>query len=300
MNNQSIEERLLGREALLYLELADKVATAVDGTKYPCMPTAEYMEVCQSTISQANKIYCSEMLGRAHLAAAVSILRHREWLRGMMVSAHKDNFFAFATAFRGFIESVADSYDVMRSVPATLAENAANIERAVTGKARDGMILGRELEDTLIHFAFARKTTPSEAAPASHSTKRVRKYLEVLERADIPHLIECYSELCDLAHSGISSVAVFLTEQSPGTLELQSVPSRRLVSDYCAAYQGMMLPMLMFGFNGPLVTLALLNWFSLPAFHTSPVTFQMVSTIPVWTKIEAKLRTVREDIGQSA
>ena len=69
---------------------------------------------------RGQRIYWLELLYRAHLAAATTMLRQDRWLNA--AAATNANCLGFAAAFRGLLESAADASFSLRFVPRYIAE----------------------------------------------------------------------------------------------------------------------------------------------------------------------------------
>ncbi len=157
-------------------------------------------------------IYWCEILYRTHLAAATSLIRFSQWVSGAHQSSEDGYLMALAACYRGLIESAADTWDGLGSVGVTLAENGNAVEDGLRVELAQ-VVMSTELEDSLIHFQFARKTRRGEDAPSSHQAKRVADYLTPLVRIE-PQFQLLYGRLCDTTHPGASSVLAF-THENP-------------------------------------------------------------------------------------
>jgi hypothetical protein len=120
------------------------------------------------------QIYWNEILGRAHLTAATAILRSRYWVDALRLGATENNLLSFAAAFRGLIESAADSWTTLRLVPVTLARDHPQILQALSGNVRMQLFLAPALEDALIHLFLCptshKARTPGRASIAQSSS----------------------------------------------------------------------------------------------------------------------------------
>ena len=232
-------QRVFGAEVAGYLPLVDAIVEEAVGTRYRFEPLNIYQRILIEDPVRGMQVYWSEMLGRSHLAAVVSILRHRQWVRSVVESARSDRFMPFAATFRCLIESVADTQDALYQVPLTLAEMAGSIERGLSGHLGDRLVVNQELEDTLIHFSHARQVGASEDAPRTHKRKTARDYLKILERSQVSNVAACYSELCEITHPAADSVKLFLRPHGSATFELRAEPMPELVQAFCATYAEM-------------------------------------------------------------
>lgn len=256
-------------DALRYIELIDKLELAKWKTRYSFSSMDYFQTICKQSTSRGNQIYWEEIVARAHLTAVTTILRSRQWINAVTSSVRDNNLLSFSAALRGLIESVADSATILGHVPLGISRNSAHIIRALSGEINNGIFVAENLEDSLIHFAYARKLTKDERLnfPESHHAKSVRDYIEVLENWKIQNIIECYRELCDLTHPGSSSVSMWLNHVSELEIELKVGQGKEIISRFLTEYRMTIFELIMIGFNPAIVTLKLLNYFPLVKFH---------------------------------
>jgi hypothetical protein len=147
-----------------------------------------------SDLVDAMHTYWYEILMRSHLTAITSILRSRRWIDGVVSAAMSKNLLSFAATLRGLIESAADTQTALMSIPSTLARDHSMINSALLGKA-DMAFVAPKLGESLIHYAYARKIQKGEIAPDSHHARQIREYVEILEKGQVPRVIDCYAAL---------------------------------------------------------------------------------------------------------
>jgi hypothetical protein len=97
------------------------------------------------------------MLLRIHLACCISLRRHGEWLNALLAAIQAKSLFAACAAYRGFLESAADSVYSLGAAPMMLASNLTAIINCLKKRRMDTVIASKELEDRLIHFTHGRK-----------------------------------------------------------------------------------------------------------------------------------------------
>jgi hypothetical protein len=279
---------MFGRIADLYLKGLERFPLDQLTRNYAFVDNDEFGNQARADQPKAMQIYWSEILMRAHLAAATAILRSLKWIDGASVAAKAKNLLVFSAAFRGLIESSADTFTALNAVPETFARDYSMICQAIAGKA-DKLVIGKEMEDTLIHYAFARKTRRSEVTPESHRARQVREYMDILERGQVPRVIECYSELCDLTHPGASSVWMFLHAKSEREFRVEPNRDEGVIRWFLSEYEDTLARLFMFAFNSPIMTLAVLNYFPLPEFHTPGLWNWDLSGIPAWRSVQRYL-----------
>jgi hypothetical protein len=246
-----------------------------------------FYEKALANMREGQRIYWYEILMRCHLTAATSIVRGRRWINAIAGNAERENYLGLAASLRGLIESAADSSTTLVNVPATLAENHFRIVAAIEGKAAQPFIVNG-LEDSLIHYSHGRKLKKGEVAPQSHRAMTVRDYIKILENGQVPDVIECYSELCDVTHPGLTSVGMWLEQLAPLEYQLSLSQEPNMIRTLLNKYEPMFAPLFMFAFNTSLLTLATLNYVPVPEFQTPEVQGSDLTDIKEWRRI-AKL-----------
>jgi hypothetical protein len=208
------------------------------------------------------------------------------------MAAKNENLLAFAAALRGLIESAADASTALEVIPRTLARDHALIIRALSGALKKILVAGGRLEDELIHFSYARHLTKAEIGtePPSHRARRIREYIEILEKGEVDKVVECYRTMCDLTHPGMSSVWMWL--HLIDELEIELAPNQEglLIEQLLKEYQKTFLHLLMFAFNPAIVTLKVLLHFPAKNFHVPALGSWNLSDIPLWNKCVADLK----------
>ena len=281
---------LLDTRSAKYLAMVDELCLDTLTTSYSFMDQDEFERILQVSPRIGMKTYWQEILFRAHMSAVTAVLRSRRWLSALADARGEGNLLSFAAAFRGFIESVADSATSLRGVPLGLAGLHTHIEAALSEKL-DRIVVSSELEDHLIHFSHARYIPRQErhAVPSSHQAKTAKDYLKILEDGRVTDAIPCYRSLCDLVHPGAPSVHMWLEHQgSTGRLCLNR--ERAIISAYTADYKGLFLELLMFGFNPAVMTLGVLNYLPLTELHTSGLRTWNLDGIAGWRKCVRRLK----------
>lgn len=285
-------ELLFGLEAARYIAMIDELNIANWGTRYKFEAEEDFKLLVRGNLSRAMQTYWSEIIARAHLTAVTSILRSQHWIKAVIASAEIKNLLSFSASLRGLIESAADASTALGKIPRTLARDHADIARALSGDLGSETFVASEMENKLIHFSHARHLTKAERAdvPASHNAMKVREYIDVLEKGNIPKIIECYRELCDLTHPGASSVSMWLQPLSTLEMELRAGQDESEIAQFLVEYQKSLVDVISFAFNPAIVTLRVLNYFALSNFHTPTIHKWDLSGVPLWQKCEAEFR----------
>ena len=146
-------ESVLNQDAARFVEMIDGLSLANSETRYTIMASDEYKQTIKNDSTKGLQIYWYEILARAHLTALTGILRSRRWLSGVVSATRDKNLLAFASAFRGLIESAADTSSAFQGIPLTLAHYHSQIIADLSGKlAKTVFFSSKEIEDALIHF----------------------------------------------------------------------------------------------------------------------------------------------------
>jgi hypothetical protein len=285
---------LFGPDSAQFIEIIDQLALAKSTASYSFMAADDYERVLREDSGLGMQVYWNEILARAHLTAVVAVLRSRHWISAVVAATNDKNLLAFAAALRGLIESSADTQSALGAIAISLAENHAQISSALSGTPGSQCCVSKEIEDTLIHFKYARHLTKAEmaTAPQSHKALQVRQYIEGLEKGQVHKVVACYQSLCDLTHPGASSVWMWLTSENGVDLELNPNQDESTIAYYLTEYRDTFLELLMFAFNPAVLTLSVLNYFPLRTFHTPALLDWNLSGIPLWQKCQSKLGNV--------
>ena len=271
----------------------EEVVAQLGNARYSFMPEHEFKELLISNPKEGNRIYVTEILYRAHFAAATALLRCQRWVQGVVAARQLPNLLSFAASYRGLIESAADTLDPFLLAGPTLA-SAWSVIRAVLDGAmqREFHIFG-PIEEALIHFMYARRLTRKErvGTPASHQPKSSAQYIELLERAKVPDVRECYAFLCELTHPAADSVFAYAHGHGSGHLiELWPDADYHRISEFCKSYQGTGGQAIMLNLNSALIMLKILNIFQLKTVYTRSVESINLSAVRAWTDIMGSLR----------
>lgn len=164
-------DKVFGPEYVHFVHVVEELSRSLIGFKYRFMPKEDYEKLKKTDKKEAAYVYWLEILYRAHSAAVTSIMRNHRWMKGALLAAGQNNYLLTMAAFRGFIESAADTDIGLRDVPLTLAECSKVIEQALQRNFCNPVEVNT-LEDKLIHYAFARKLPKNSEYPESHRAKK--------------------------------------------------------------------------------------------------------------------------------
>jgi hypothetical protein len=160
------------------------------------------------------QVYIIGILERSHLTCMTFLARSHRWLKACGAALESSNILGFAASLRGFLESAADGFDVIGYLPETLKDSFEHIYALLhEADQTDGpAIIMKELEDRLIHYAFA--TRPPKTGPSipNHAAKSQADYIREFEKFGASGAGKLYADLCALTHPSSASVNCFLIE----------------------------------------------------------------------------------------
>lgn len=195
------------------------------------------------------------------MSSISAIMRTRRWFSAVENAVTTANLLAFAAAFRGLLESAADTCTSLGSVHVTIAQLHSTIIDALSEQLKNGVTC-KDLEDELIHFTHARYLSTSEKkrAPSSHQVRQIKEYIEVLKKGQVVGVEQCYRTMCDLTHPGASSVWMWFDWNAEEAIVSPGKESS-IILDQMQRYTETLPDLLMFEFNPAIVTLRILNHF---------------------------------------
>ncbi len=281
-------EVLFGDSSERLISLLDSFSVSSTRTSYRIAPMDEFNGTEQLT--ERNRIYWSELLYRAHFGSSAGLLRLREWIVGAK-RAHSDgNVLMLAAALRGLIEASADTYEAFANVAPTLADCHSFVRPAITGTL-DGMCpLLPDVENSLIHFTYARKLERDETAPRLHQAKTAKEYLAALIE-DIPEVTDAYALLCEYSHPTATTILRFSQRSEDRTiLVLEPDAGHEHLNELVQISTVIGPRMLVLAVVPCMTTLKLLNAFDFPAVQTPWADNPDLDFSPAWRKIESRLR----------
>ena len=282
-------ESVLHRQAKPFVELVDSLSLESLTTRYTFVDNEEYLELLTRDVSEGMRIYWTEVLSRAHIAAVTSILRSGHWMSAVLSAYSEQNALGFAAAFRALMESAADTSVGLRSTPLTLAHIHPRICEALAGRALT-MFGSKELEDDLIRYTHARflKADERDSLPDTHKALRPGD-LKELGNAD--KVAAAYRFLSDLTHPAAASVSIWLAPVDDKGLEytLSARQGEAIISALLEVYETVLLDVLMLAFNTPIVVLNTLNQFPVREFHTPALLNADLGGLAAWRKTVSEM-----------
>lgn len=286
-------KKIFNSDCQIQISQQQALISTLNRPTYRFIGMDQYTQLTLTNRREANKVYWTEILARAHMAAVTATLRSNQWVNAIDLAAKNSNALAFAANLRGLIESAADTATSQNLVCRVLAEHHSGIENCIAAKHGEGFYISEELENELIHFLYARKLEKGDDSPKSHRAKSVRAYLTVLEAAQIDGVADTYSTLCDMTHPGMLSIRIWLKEESNGECRIQGGQEDKIIEGLARRYPNLLRELLLLAFNPPILVLSILNYFSLPEFHTPSLRKCRLSEIKAWERMQKSLRGAR-------
>jgi hypothetical protein len=135
----------------------------------------------------------------------------------------------------------------------------------------------------LVHFLYARKLDNNEkkSVPKTHRALQTAEYNTIFEEARIPNAKVLYSDLCQLTHPAAHSLGFALDVDERGYF-LNVDHDGEMLEMLLREYRPTLNELLPFAFNAGILTLAVLNHFSIQQFHTPEVGAWDLSSLPLW------------------
>ncbi len=301
--NMEIIEKIFGESGKVFLPIISEIEVQNTEFKYEFLYEEAYSNLISENINNGLQVYWKEILEYSHIASFNSIIRHKKWIDGMILSYETENFILFSASWRGFMESVSDSSFTIQGVPLTLANNFKTITNLV--KKSDDIykeneepfvvVTASELEESLIHYCFGRKVKKDEKAPKYHKALFVTEYLKKMKSDDIDLVMDCYSTLCQITHPAhLSVLNSYDFEESPDKYIQTYNPlnQKEKIEELIEKYSKIFIELFANGLNAQIMTLKLLNLFKIEGIKTNYVDSLDYSQIGLWKKIEAKIKSI--------
>lgn len=258
---------------------------------YHFMPEEDFRHLLRTSADpyEAQSVYCNELIQRAHIAAIASLLRAERWLSGIIDAFISENLYVFAAAFRGFLESSADSHYVLAPVPREISDKAEILHKCLRKIPREEVYIFKELEDRLIHFSHARKIKKPETAADSHYAKTMRYYLDYLEQYRDAGLHEFYSELCEITHPAADSVLCMLKTMDGAHVQLNKNFDKESINSLLKRYRLSTDWLFANCISPALFTLGLINLMNIPELRTSAMERIDLRSVGKWSEFSEKV-----------
>jgi len=252
----------------VYLPIIDRLLRLAHGIQY----TQLFKEVDPTLVKQLSPavaaeamvvirtVYLIGILERSHLACVTSLARVQRWILAVELAREVKNSLAFAASLRGLLEAAADAHDVMQVLPMNLEKCLGYFHLVFQQHpVVDRVMVGfGELENKLIHYAYARRPAGNRPPMPHHVNKSNAEYIRVFEAFGVPNAKELYSELCELTHPAAASVSAFMIEDST-SLTLDFSLDESIISDMMQRYAVTISNLITFSINPSMISLAFLK-----------------------------------------
>jgi hypothetical protein len=238
--------------------MLDSFAAAATPRSYRIMPHGEYAQI--QDVAERNRIYCQEILFRAHFGASAGMMRLREWMHGSVRSLQDRNVLMLAAGLRGLLEAAADTWQAFEDVPLQLAGFHGVFRDAVRGRVADRLVLAGDLENSVIHFAYARKLKDGDS-PRLHNAETAKNSISRLVDA-APTILDAYAMLCEYSHPAASSVFRFAERGVPNVTTFDPVAGAADIREILGSAQTAVRMGFDLGVGSLMMTLKVLNAFS--------------------------------------
>ncbi|MHB1207159.1 MAG: hypothetical protein ACYCZX_16435, partial [Rhodospirillaceae bacterium] len=202
-----------------------------------------------------------------------------------------DNFLAWASSTRGFVETAGDIMDALVHIPGSLAANHSAIMKAVSGNFGPMHVGFSELERLLDHYMLAKWRRGLPKGDVREPKANV-EYVRNLERI-APGAERFYHRLCGIAHPSADSVD-YLCKVGDDGLRADFGADKNAIKNVLSEFPSILSSTLQAACNPPLLTLRVLHKFRHHP-HLPELKALDWSRIPAWGEIEKRLRT--ESLG---
>jgi hypothetical protein len=277
---------IFGKAGEIFQPLIDSISSEVIGSRYTFLDLDKYDQLSPN---ERMRVYWTELLYRAHWAAASNVLRHKRWINACLALYDPNpNYIAFCAALRGLTEAAADASHSLGAVPLTLAQNYHPILEALTMKTKT-ISISKALEDMLIHFQFARKLKNHEKFPETHDAEHTTTYIKSIEPPNKPLIKPLYDDLCQVTHPAAQSV-LWVSKASGDNVELSAGDDKIWIMELCRGFYKAIEWVQMQSVNTSILVLKVLNVFPVKEIKTEIVESINMDTIPLWHKIDHALK----------
>ena len=238
-----------------------------DEWRYDFMADDKFRELMTEDAVQASAVYWKEMLFRAHIVCLVSAFKTLRWMESL--DSTFENYYGFCASLRGLLESCADTFYTLRSVPLTLAKDFFVIKEQI-GQRSGTLTTHAPLEDLLIHYIQATKLSQSQAKqyPDSFKAKTIREYVSAMDDEELNGL---YQRLCGVSHPAYEATKMVLFLHEGQTIvcndsfDMEKVMVRDMMQLYAPALTRMMRSYM----NNMVSMLLVLNEFGIESLTTT-------------------------------
>lgn len=256
---------LFGEQSKVYGLIVNDIASDLTKESYSFEDLDEAKLNSLNTVSgrgHFRRVYWTEILYRAHMAAIAAVFRTTRWIQVAIRENEAKSLYGCASACRSLIESAGDIGVSLGPVARILASIKDEIKAELTGRASEPFQISSELENSLIHFTHARKVTKTEDVPDSHKAMQSFKYIDYVEQMKISGVKDLYSRLCEIVHPAAASVSVTFVPKDDAWI-VDPFNENVVLQNLLVETQGTLLGVVMASYNAPLLILRTLHYFDL-------------------------------------
>lgn len=274
---------MLPHDLLNTYESLHSLRQSNDEWRYVFMADDEFRELMTEDAIRASGVYWKEMLYRTHIVCLVSAFKTLRWMESL--DSTFENYYGFCASLRGLLESCADTFYTLRSVPLTLAKDFFVI-KAQIGQRSSVITTHAPLEDLLIHYIQATKLSHSQAKqyPDSFRAKTIKEYLSAMDDEDLNAL---YQWLCGISHPAYEATKMFLFLHKGQTIvcndsfNMEKVMIRDILQFYAPALSRMMRSYM----NNLVSVLLVLNELGIESLTTTIGSELVFKQTDIWEEI---------------
>ncbi len=282
-------QKILGKSAAnCFIPLVNDIVNNKKSVRYHFAIDEVFQELQRSDPKEANSQYMKELLFRAHFAAMSSLAKNLEWINGMKCSYENGLYLPFASSFRSLIESVADSFESIKTVGVTIAENNEVINNKLN-KVGDDFVIISELENDLIHYSHARRVEKGEDVPQSHKAKSAAAYVTNFDKDTGQNFYGCYGELCQLTHPAAQGVLHMMPQINETDFSFEIGNGTNKIEELIHKHKDLIEPLIVFAFNPSLITLKVLNYIDLIECQSDILDSVNLDGLAPWKRCEKYL-----------
>lgn len=247
----------------------------------------------QSSQTEWLYLYWHELFGRAYIAASASLIRHNQWISGIEGSYQANSYLGLCSCVRGLLESTADSMYTLECFLPTVANVWHDLKKVFGGVPLERPFIAKELEDSLIHFGFARRVNKGDEVPDGHKARSNRDYIDTIRKAD-PQLEELYCALVELVHPAKDSVHWMLQYEQKKTHWKVSLNSGEeaatKICELLDTYKSALFSLVVLSCNFSLFTLKGLREMNLKDMDLSFMDEVNLDGVPAWRQFMQQIR----------
>ncbi|MGW9946536.1 hypothetical protein J2W92_001873 [Rhizobium leguminosarum] len=206
MRTYDATRKKLFKEASRYFPLLEEIMPRLMRHRYTFIDDDWYREQVNAgklSPAEMNAVVACDLLEKAHLAAATSLIRIVRWADAICLMYEAENYPGFAGALRGLIENGGDSVDGLLNIAPALATHHRSLNDMLGGRMSDGLADCSALEHMLDHYIHAgwtgRKSDPVFVAKSNAD------YIRVIEKV-VPSALSLYHRLCAIVHPSNESI----------------------------------------------------------------------------------------------